>query len=66
MYSQPVIKLWQLFNRYGGMDTAKPFLQDYYKTYAYKQVDTAEFVRFAEQYFHIGDEVFQDWLQLKR
>ena len=65
LYDRPVLKLWELFSDYGGLDTAIQFLHDYYKEYSFKEVDTKEFVRFTKVYFNLKDDTyFQDWLKL--
>ncbi|NRF94546.1 hypothetical protein HQN89_26935 [Paenibacillus frigoriresistens] len=65
-YSQPTLKLWDLFNHFGGMNTAKTFLGSYYDHYSFKQVNTKEFVKFTEAYFLVDDEFFKEWLNLNK
>jgi len=65
LYAQPALMLWELFSQYEGIETAKAYLKAYYKAYAFKQVDTKEFVRFTKAYFHMEDDkFFESWLKL--
>lgn len=65
VYLQPTLKLWELFSKYNSIETAKAFLKAYYATYAYKQVDTREFIRFTKAYFLMEDDkFFESWLKL--
>lgn len=64
IYAQPTLKLWELFSKYEGIETAKAYLKAYYQMYAYKQVDTKEFIRFTKAYFLMEDDKFFDsWLK---
>jgi len=63
--SQPALKMWELFSKYDGIETAKAYLKAYYKVYAFKQVDTKEFVRFTKAFFLMEDDkFFESWLKL--
>ncbi len=64
VYGQPVKELWKLITTYGDATDGWEFLQAYYQTYAYKQVDTPEFVRFATAYFPVNEQYFAKWLRL--
>jgi hypothetical protein len=64
LYTQPVVKLWQLFKRKGMEEEALQFLSSYYESYQYKQVDTKEFVRFASSYLGLPKSDFDSWLKL--
>ena len=69
LYAQPASKMWEVFKRNAGVedpvDTGLEFLRRYYETYSYQQVDTEEFVRFAERYFPGGREGYQTWLKME-
>lgn len=64
LYGRPAMKLWGMFNLYGGKAAARGFLKSYFQHYAYKQVTTPEFVRFAKAYFPVDETFFSDWLKL--
>ena len=65
-YGKALSMLWKLFENRGGAAEAKRFLKTYYHYYQYKEVDSKEFVRFSQQYFHMKDDAFfQDWLDLQ-
>jgi len=65
LYDQPTIKLWKLFDDFGGVEVVKQFLHDYYEKYSFKEIDTEEFVRFTKDYFKLEDnKYFEDWLNL--
>lgn len=62
LYAQPPLKFKELLERYkaDGFD----FLRAYYETYAYKQVDTMEFVAFVKAYFGMNDSsFFKGWIR---
>lgn len=64
LYAQPTLKLWELFDKHDGIETARAYLKAYYTNYAYKQVDTKEFVRFTKAYFLMEDDkFFKSWLK---
>lgn len=64
LYDQPVVQLWELFDDYGGIETAEQFLMEYYKLYAFEEVDTKEFIRFTKAYFNLeDDQYFSEWLK---
>ncbi|MNN94371.1 hypothetical protein D3C81_2129810 [compost metagenome] len=63
LYAQPVLKFRELFDQQAtdGIE----FLQAYFKTFQYKQVDTKGFVSFVKAYFHMTDDSFFDgWVKL--
>lgn len=65
LYDRPVVKLWELFKEYGEIETLSKFLKEYYKQYAFEEIDTEEFVRFSKVYFHLEDnKYFAEWLNL--
>ncbi|MDP5272872.1 M1 family metallopeptidase [Chengkuizengella axinellae] len=62
-YGLAPIKIWELLKLNGMQDDATTFLKAYFDTYAYKQVNTIEFVRFAQSYFQMeGTVFFEEWL----
>ncbi|WP_103108344.1 FtsX-like permease family protein [Brevibacillus reuszeri] len=63
-YAVPSLRLWELISTYGDVSDGWRFLQSYYEQYAYKQVDTKEFVRFVTAYFPVKENYFSDWLKL--
>ncbi|MGG1220725.1 M1 family metallopeptidase [Priestia endophytica] len=65
IYGKSNTMLWKLFEERGGKKEAEKFLKSYYKMYNYKEVNTQEFVRFAQYYFNLKDqEAFKEWLKL--
>ena len=63
LYAQPVMKFKELFESYGteGID----FLRAYFEIYKYKQVNTEEFIKFVQAYFHMKDNLFfEDWIKI--
>lgn len=65
LYGQPVIKLKELFEENGGLNNGFEFLSAYFNTYKFKQVNTNEFVRFTEAYYHIKNkDFFKNWLDI--
>ncbi|USG66381.1 hypothetical protein NDK47_03490 [Brevibacillus ruminantium] len=64
VYAVPSLRLWELISTYGGITEGWRFLQTYYEQYAYKQVDTKEFIRFATAYFPVKEHYFSKWLKL--
>ncbi|MGO0058576.1 FtsX-like permease family protein [Brevibacillus fluminis] len=65
LYAQPAVRLWDLLSLYGDIDEGWRFLKAYFETYAYKQVDTDEFLRFVTAYFPVEKKYFASWLQVK-
>ncbi|MGE5704145.1 MAG: M1 family metallopeptidase [Clostridia bacterium] len=63
-YKQPALQLWEWFSEHGGVEGANRFLKTYYEQYAFKQVDTHEFVRFAKKNFKMSHKFFEEWLRL--
>lgn len=62
LYAQPPLKFRELLEH--RKDDGTDFLQAYYKTYQYKQVDTKEFVDFVKAYFGMEDQSFFDgWIK---
>lgn len=51
IYGKSTAMLWKLFEHRGGIEKAEDFLKDYFQYYKYKEIDTKEFIRFAEYYF---------------
>jgi hypothetical protein len=65
IYRQASMKLATIFNEQGGKEKAEQFLKEYVRLYSYKEVDTAEFVRFMKFYLNVEDDLlFKDWLKL--
>lgn len=65
IYGKSNTMLWKLFEERGGKKEAEKFLKSYYKMYNYKEVNTQEFVRFAQYYFNLKDQkAFKEWLKL--
>ncbi|USG67273.1 hypothetical protein NDK47_08365 [Brevibacillus ruminantium] len=64
LYGQPVKYLWEMITMYGDEQEGWQFLNAYYRNYAYKQVNTKEFVRFATAYYPISEHYFSKWLRL--
>jgi hypothetical protein len=65
IYSKSSTKLGILFEKYGGEDTAKEFIEEYVKTYQYKEIDSEEFVRFTKHHFNLeSNKEFEEWLDL--
>lgn len=65
IYGKSHAMLWNLFEERGGKKEAEKFLKSYYKMYNYKEVNTQEFVRFAQYYFNLKDQkAFKEWLKL--
>ncbi|MGK9185451.1 M1 family metallopeptidase [Priestia filamentosa] len=65
IYGKSNTMLWKLFEKRGGKKEAERFLKSYYKMYSYKEVNTQEFVRFAQYYFNFKDQkAFKEWLEL--
>lgn len=65
VYGKARVMLWSLFEKNGGRKEAEKFLKDYYQFYKYKEVNTEEFVRFAQYYFNSKDNLdFEAWLEL--
>ncbi|MRN56376.1 FtsX-like permease family protein [Paenibacillus monticola] len=62
LYAQPTLKFKELFER--QKDDNIGFLQVYFKTYQYKQVDTKEFIAFVKAYYGMEDHSFFDgWIK---
>ncbi len=65
VYGKSRIMLWSLFEKNGGIEEAERFLKEYSQFYNYKEVNTKEFVRFAQHYFNLDDvSGFETWLEL--
>ncbi|MGJ7910342.1 ABC transporter permease subunit [Neobacillus sp. LXY-1] len=70
IYGQPALKLFSLVqDKYRIRDkdfktVLSEYLADYYKRFKYKEVDTAEFIRFTKDYFQVPQEYFNDWLEV--
>lgn len=65
LYGQPVIKLKEFFEEQGGLENGFEFLAAYFNKYKFKQVNTNEFVRFAETYFQLKNkDFFKSWLDI--
>lgn len=65
VYGKSSTMLWRLFEKDGGREEAEKFLKNYYQFYKYKEVNTKEFVRFAQYYFNLEDiSEFETWLEL--
>jgi len=66
IYGQSHSNLAKIFNQHGGKQTAEDFLNRYFSLYKYKEVDTAEFVRFMKYYLELKDDsLFESWLELE-
>jgi Peptidase family M1 domain len=66
VYGKSTVMLWSLFENNGGIKEAERFLNKYYLSYKYKEVNSKEFVRFTRYYFNLDDEsAFKDWLLVK-
>jgi len=66
IYGQSQSNLAKIFNQHGGKQTAEDFLNRYFSLYKYKEVDTAEFVRFMKYYLELKDDsLFESWLELE-
>ena len=67
IYGQSHSNLAKIFNQHGGKQTAEDFLSRYFTLYKYKEVDTAEFVRFMKYYLELKDDsLFEGWLELEK
>jgi hypothetical protein len=64
-YVVPPLRLWELVSKYGDVEEGWRFLRAYYERYAYQQVDTKEFIRFATTYFPVTETYFSSWLKLQ-
>lgn len=67
LYAQPVIKLKQLFDAYGGREKAIEFLKAYFSQFRYKQINTVAFMDFVKKYFSLSEEesFFDDWISFE-
>ncbi|NBC71883.1 FtsX-like permease family protein [Paenibacillus sacheonensis] len=66
LYAQPVLKFKALFEHYGGLNNGIAFLHAYYQRHAYRQVDTAGFVKFVKAYYGMkDDDFFKGWIELE-
>ncbi|MGE8207286.1 M1 family metallopeptidase [Heyndrickxia sp. NPDC080065] len=67
LYGQPVIMLKELFEEHGGLKNGFKFLAAYFNTYKFKEVNTNEFVHFAETYYHLKNrDFFMGWLDINK
>lgn len=65
LYSLPQVKMWDLFQKKGGLQVGLQFLSSYYEQYSYRQISTKEFIRFTKAYFNLADDTFfKDWLEI--
>jgi Peptidase family M1 domain len=63
IYGQSHVKLAEIFTQHGGEQKAEEFFKEYVRLYKYKEVDTAEFVRFMKYYLKVEDDsLFKDWV----
>lgn len=68
IYGQPALELHKMIKdkyQLKGEDekvVGMQFLSDYYHHFRYKEVNTAEFVRFSKAYFHVPTGYFNRWL----
>ncbi|MDN3019611.1 M1 family metallopeptidase [Paenibacillus sp. BSR1-1] len=61
VYEIPSLKLWALSGN--NADRALDYLKNYYRIYAYKEVDANEWLRFTRAYFKIKDpKALGDWI----
>ncbi|MDP5272879.1 M1 family metallopeptidase [Chengkuizengella axinellae] len=66
-YGVAPMKIWELLKENGMQDNATEFLKAYVDTYAYSQVTTEEFIRFAQYYFNMESTAFfDDWLEYSK
>lgn len=56
IYGKASTYLWKVFSENGGKKRAEDFLKNYYDLYKYKDIDTAEFVRFIKYYLELKDD----------
>lgn len=56
IYGKASVYLWKVLSENGGKKIAEDFLKSYYDLYKYKDVDTAEFVRFIKYYLELKDD----------
>lgn len=65
IYGKASTELGMFLEKYGGEEAAKDFLKAYFNKYQYKEVNSIEFVRFANHYFKLADnKEFEEWLNL--
>ncbi|WP_150284172.1 M1 family metallopeptidase [Rummeliibacillus sp. TYF-LIM-RU47] len=56
IYAKAPTYLWKVFSENGGQKRAEDFLKSYYNLYKYKDIDTAEFVRFIKYYLDLKND----------
>lgn len=62
-YDTPALKLWEIF---GDTNKSLEFLKNYVSTYAYKEIDTQEFLRYLKSYLQISENsYFSEWIYLE-
>lgn len=72
VYGQPALKLYEMVQDHfiiKGKDpetVSMQYLSDYYNHFKYKQVDTAQFLKFTTNYFYIPTGYFSDWLNVEK
>lgn len=67
IYGKASTMMWLLFENRGGIEEAERFLKTYYDFYQYREVNTEEFVRFAQHYFNLEDtSEFENWLEIEK
>ena len=68
IYGQPALQLFALINhkhdvRHEDLDASiVHYLSAYYNRFKYKEVNTAEFIRFTKDYYQVPEEYFSEWL----